>query len=110
MTPMNNGETMTGSQLNVDPDELIRAATDLDRLADQLGSALTQHLPTLSVAPAGRDEVSTVAAQTLTAVGAEFAATTSAGVNELRKIAAVLRAQAGGYRGAEESIEEAFRL
>lgn len=101
---------MTGSRLNVDPDELIRAATELDRLADRLGSALAQHLPTLSVASAGRDEVSTVAAQTLTAVGADFAAATAAGVSELRKIAAVLRAQASGYRGAEESIEEAFRL
>jgi uncharacterized protein YukE len=107
---MTNGEIMNRSQLNVDPDELLRAATDLDRLADQVEGALAQHLPALTVAPAGRDEVSATAANTLTTVAVQFAESTSAGVHELRKIAAVLRAQAGGYRGADESIEEAFRL
>jgi uncharacterized protein YukE len=107
---MSNGENMTRSQLNVNPDELLRAATDLDRLADQVEDALTQHLPALAVTPAGRDEVSATAADTLTAVAEKFAESTSTGVHELRKIAAVLRAQASGYRGAEETIEEAFRL
>jgi uncharacterized protein YukE len=107
---MNNGETMTRSQLNVDTDELLRAAADLDRLADQVEGALTQYAPSLAVAPSGRDEVSASAARTLTAVAAEFTESTSTGVLELRKIAAVLRTQARGYRGAEESVEEAFRL
>lgn len=101
---------MAKEQLNVDSDELLRAAVELDRLADEVEAALAQHQPALAVAPAGRDEVSTTTAATLTAVAETFAEGTSVGVHELRKIAAVLRAQASGYRGAEETIEEAFRL
>jgi hypothetical protein len=54
--------------------------------------------------------VSVAAATTLSAVAESYVRGASAGVHELRKIAAVLRAQAVGYRGAEETIEEAFRL
>lgn len=101
---------MAKEQLNVDSDELLKAAVDLDGLADEVQADLAQHRPALAVAPAGRDEVSTTAAATLSAVAVDYAEGTSTGVHELRKIAAVLRAQAVGYRGAEETIEEAFRL
>lgn len=101
---------MAKGQLNVDSEELLKAAVDLDRLADEVEAALAQHQPALAVVPAGRDEVSTAAAATLSTVAETFAEGTSAGVHELRKIAAVLRAQAVGYRGAEETMEEAFRL
>ncbi|MBA4025434.1 MAG: PE family protein [Gordonia sp.] len=101
---------MGNDQLNVDSDELLRAAGELDTLADGLEVALAQEKPNLSVDPAGRDEVSVAAATTLSAVAETFVGGASAGVHELRKIAAVLRAQAVGYRGAEETIEEAFRL
>lgn len=101
---------MAKGQLNVDSDELLKAAVDLDRLADEVEAAVAQHRPSLTVVPAGRDEVSTTVAGTLSTVADNFADGTSVGVHELRKIAAVLRAQAVGYRGAEETIEEAFRL
>jgi tetrahydromethanopterin S-methyltransferase subunit B len=104
------GAVVAKDQLNVDSDELLRAAIDLDHLADQVEAALAQHQPALAVMAAGRDEVSTAAATTLTTVAETFAEGTAVGVHELRKIAAVLRAQASGYRGAEETIEEAFRL
>ncbi|ORM25085.1 PE family protein [Williamsia sp. 1135] len=101
---------MGSDQLNVDSDELLRAAIELDTLADGLEVTLAQEKPNLSVDPAGRDEVSVAAATTLSAVAETFVGGASVGVHELRKIAAVLRAQAVGYRGAEETIEEAFRL
>lgn len=107
---MTMGVAVTKEHLNVDSDELLKAAVELDRLADEVGAALAQHQPALTVAPAGRDEVSTTGAATLSTVAETFVEGASVGVHELRKIAAVLRAQASGYRGAEETIEEAFRL
>ena len=101
---------MSSDQLKVDSVELLRAAGELDALADGLEAALSQEKSALSVNPAGRDEVSVAAATTLSAVAESYVRGASAGVHELRKIAAVLRAHAVGYRGAEETIEEAFRL
>jgi len=104
------GETMSTGELNVDAGELLRAAGDLDRLANDLEQGVAGHRPALVVQAAGRDEVSTTAAATFGAVAETFTDTAAAGVHELRKIAAVLRAQARNFGTAEDNIEETFRL
>ncbi|AZG48438.1 PE family protein [Gordonia insulae] len=101
---------MTESQLNVDPAELISAASRLDGLADRLAHSLGAVTPALTVRAAGRDEVSQTSAASFTAVAESFTEDSARGVEELRKIAAVLRAQAGGFTRGEDDAAAAFRL
>jgi uncharacterized protein YukE len=104
------GETLSTGELNVDSGELLRAAGDLDRLANELERGVAAHRSSLVVPAAGRDEVSTTAAATFGSVAETFSGTAAAGVHELRKIAAVLRAQARDFGTVEADIEESFRL
>ncbi|MFJ4658152.1 PE domain-containing protein [Nocardia sp. NPDC088792] len=69
------------------------AASQLDALADRLASGLQVEQVKLDLTPAGADEVSVHAAQTLTAVAASFVSSGSDGVTELRTLAATLRNQ-----------------
>lgn len=101
---------MADPQLNVDPTELITAAGRLDRLAERLETSLTTAVPALSVPAAGRDEVSHVSAASFTSVAETFAADSAKGVEELRKIAAVLRAQADGYARGEDDAAAGFHV
>lgn len=101
---------MTETQLQVDPGQLMLAAGRLDGLADRLEKSLTASAPALTVPAAGRDEVSRTSATTFNAVAESFSEDSARGVEELRKIAAVLRAQAGGFTRGDESAAEAFRL
>jgi hypothetical protein len=100
---------MTDAQLNVDPTELISAAGRLDALAGRLERTLGSVVPELSVPAAGRDEVSHTSAATFTAVAESFTADSAGGVEELRKIAAVLRAQADGYTRGEDEAAAGLR-
>ncbi|MXP20566.1 PE domain-containing protein [Gordonia sp. HNM0687] len=101
---------MADPQLNVDPTELITAAGRLDRLAERLETSLASAVPALSVPAAGRDEVSQVSAASFTSVAETFASDSAKGVEELRKIAAVLRAQADGYARGEDDAAAGFRI
>ncbi|MGW9267298.1 PE domain-containing protein, partial [Gordonia terrae] len=58
----------------------------------------------------GRDEVSTAAAASFTAVAEKFETDTATGVTEMRKIAAVLRAQAAGFIEGDAAASDAFRV
>lgn len=73
------------------------AATDaagrLDALAQRLQQELQTSKPTLTVPAAGADEVSVRAAHTMNEVGGSFSTSADAGVLELQKMAASLRAQ-----------------
>ncbi|MFI1915067.1 PE domain-containing protein [Nocardia sp. NPDC020380] len=69
------------------------AASQLDALADRLESGLQVEQVKLDLTPAGADEVSVRAAQTLTAVAASFVSSGGDGVIELRTLAATLRNQ-----------------
>lgn len=101
---------MSNSRLRVEPAELISAASDLDRIADRLELALTGAGRALPVAAQGRDEVSTAAAASFTAVAEKFEKDTATGVLEMRKIAAVLRAQAAGFIEGDAKASDAFRV
>ncbi|WP_040804478.1 PE family protein [Nocardia concava] len=82
-----------------DADTVLAAAADLEAMADRLETALGAE--TLAVPAAGSDKVSLAAAQTLTAVGESFVTQSGLGVDELRKLAAVVRDQATTFGQVE---------
>ncbi|MFE3222505.1 PE family protein [Nocardia sp. NPDC059228] len=84
-----------------DADEVLAAAADLEAMADRLEAALGADGEALSVPAAGSDKVSLAAADTLTAVGASFVSQSASGVDELRKLAAVVRDQAHTFGQVE---------
>ncbi len=82
--------------MEFDPVAAARTAADLDALADRLEDGLRADAPALKIDAPGVDEVSRRAAATLTEVGVSFDSSSGLGVQELRKLAATLRAQARG--------------
>lgn len=82
--------------MEYDPEQAHGAARDLDALADRLSAALHEDGPLLRTDPAGGDEVSTQAAQTLRRVGDSYTEAGELVVYELRKLAAVIRVQSTG--------------
>ncbi|MCU1643411.1 MAG: hypothetical protein JWN03_3686 [Nocardia sp.] len=86
----------------------LQAATQLDALADRISNGMTVEQAKLDIAPAGADEVSVRAAQTLNSVAGSFQTSGGAGVDEVRKLAAALRAQAGHFGQVEEQSALSF--
>ncbi|MGF6889170.1 hypothetical protein ABIA39_008544 [Nocardia sp. GAS34] len=90
-----------------DPVAARNAAVRLDGLADRLEGDLRTNDVALRVAPAGVDEVSARAAGTMNDVAASYSDSASAGVLELHKLAATLRAQADRFgRSEAESVAD----
>ncbi|GAA1479963.1 hypothetical protein GCM10009624_04030 [Gordonia sinesedis] len=100
---------MAAAHLDVDPSELMSAASDLDRLADQLEGSVRTHTPALAVHAAGRDEVSVTTADTFDVQARRFGEDSASAVRELRKIAAVLRDQATGFVRADDDAAAHLR-
>ncbi|MEV6323754.1 PE family protein [Nocardia sp. NPDC051787] len=94
--------------VSFDPAAALDAATRLDGLADRLAADLRISEGALTVAPAGRDEVSERAAATMTSVADSFGETAAAGINELRKVAAELRAQTDRFGRMESENAAEF--
>ncbi|MFI5719067.1 PE family protein [Nocardia sp. NPDC051750] len=94
--------------MEYDPERARGAARDLDVLADRLDAALRADGPLLSTEPAGSDEVSVHSAQTLRRVGDSYSTSGDLVVHELRKLAAVVRAQADGVLEMEFGNTGAF--
>ncbi|MTE11542.1 PE domain-containing protein [Nocardia sp. CT2-14] len=84
-----------------DADTVLSAAADLEAMADRLETALGADAQALSVPAAGSDKVSLAAADTLTSVGTSFVTQSGFGVDELRKLAAVVRDQANTFGQVE---------
>ncbi|MVU78978.1 PE domain-containing protein [Nocardia sp. ET3-3] len=84
-----------------DADTVLAAAAGLEAMADRLEAAVSADAQTLAVPAAGSDKVSLAAADTLTAVGASFVDQSGLGVDELRKLAAVVRDQASAFGRVE---------
>ncbi|GAB0104466.1 hypothetical protein JMUB6875_34400 [Nocardia sp. JMUB6875] len=78
------------------------AAAQLEALADRLAGGLGAEQAKLDFAPAGADEVSLRAAQTLNTVAASFVASGTDGVTELRNLAATLRSQFDAFGQVED--------
>ena len=101
---------MPDPKLIVDPDELISAAGDLDRLADRVEQSVIGTTDRRTVASAGRDEVSTAVAGSFDGVAKGFDADAASGVLELRKLAATLRAQATRGVDADDEVARGLRI
>ncbi|UGT39690.1 PE family protein [Nocardia yamanashiensis] len=94
---------MTTGNVSFDKKAALAAAADLDALADRLEAAVGADSAALSIPAAGADEVSVRAAGTLTAVGASFVQQSAPGVDELRKLATAIRAQADNFGQVEDA-------
>ncbi|MBH0777585.1 PE family protein [Nocardia bovistercoris] len=105
---MVNSGANVGGGVTFDPVAARQASVRLDALADRLERDLRVDEPALRVAPAGIDEVSVRAAQTMTDVAASFSDSADAGILELRKLAATLRSQSNLFAAAEESSVAEF--
>ncbi|MEV3964167.1 PE family protein [Nocardia sp. NPDC050193] len=79
--------------MEYDPAQARRTSADLDALAARLEDVLRTELPALVVDPAGADEVSVRAADTLRTVATSYNDAASRGVFEIRKLAAAVRSQ-----------------
>ncbi|MGW0003352.1 PE family protein [Nocardia grenadensis] len=77
--------------MEIEPTRAHRAAAALDTLAARLETDLDRLIPALAVDPAGTDEVSVRAAETLRGVASSYDDAATAGVLEIRKLAAALR-------------------
>lgn len=97
------------TEIRFDSAAAVNAAAQLDALAQRLENDLGVEQHALSPAPAGIDDVSLRAAQTLTTVGESFQRTVIDGVLELHKIAANLRAQSDRVAQNEEITADEFR-
>lgn len=84
-----------------DPVAAGKASSGLDALADRLAADLRAVQDTLTVPPAGVDEVSGRASQTHNDVAASYLTSAQAGVQEMRKLAATLRLSTTQFDGME---------
>ncbi|MGW4770154.1 PE family protein [Nocardia sp. NPDC004278] len=93
-----------------DPVAARDAAARLDGLAARLEAELREGSPALTVPPAGTDEVSVRAAQTMSNVADSYGQSAAAGIVELRKLAATLRSQAAQFGRAENDSAADFGI
>jgi len=84
-----------------DPQAATEAAGRLDALAQRLRDDIETSKASLTVPPAGTDEVSARAAGTMNDVAGSFSTSADGGVGELQKLAASLRAQVNHFGQAE---------
>lgn len=91
-----------------DPASAGTAAQRLDGLANRLEQDLLAAEQALTVEPAGMDAVSMRAAQTMNQVATSYQETATAGILELRKLAAVLRSQVNQFGRAEDDSATSF--
>jgi hypothetical protein len=92
------------SELRMQPAEVTDATKQLDELADRVQKLMEAEAPNLAVIPSGRDEVSQRVAATLNEVHAAFTKSTDQGTNEIREIAATLRAHSDHIVAAEQEF------
>ncbi|NLE79804.1 MAG: PE family protein [Rhodococcus sp.] len=83
--------------LNVNPEALLLAATELDMLAGRMQAAVTANSAAIQVIPSGTEEVSLHAARYFNTVTNTFMPAISQGIAELHATAATLRQQAAAY-------------
>ncbi|WP_433195514.1 PE family protein [Nocardia sp. CA-107356] len=93
-----------------DPAAARDAAARLDGLAARLEAEFAEGSPALTVPPAGVDEVSMRAAQTMNDVAGSYGQSAAAGIVELRKLAATLRSQATQFGRAENDSVADFAI
>jgi PE family len=86
------------------PAEVADATQQLDQLASRAEKLMQTERPNLTVTGPARDEVSGRVASTLNDVHAAFTKSTDRATNEIREIAATLRAHADNVVAAEQDF------
>jgi hypothetical protein len=86
------------------PVEVADATKRLDELASRVETLMATEAPNLTVTASARDEVSRRVASTLNEVHAAFVKPTDQGANEIREIAATLRAHTDDVVAAEQDF------
>jgi hypothetical protein len=86
------------------PAEVVDATKRLDQLASRAEKLMQDEASNLTVTSPGRDEVSRQVASTLNEVHAQFDKFSDQGTNEIREIAATLRAHTDNVVAAEQEF------
>jgi PE family len=93
------------TDFQLQPADVTDATKQLDELADRVDKLMQAEAPNLAVTASGRDEVSQRVAATLNDVNAAFAKSVGQGTNEIREVAATLRAHTDRVVAAEQDFE-----
>ncbi|MEU7628742.1 PE family protein [Nocardia sp. NPDC049220] len=94
--------------VQLDPAAIRAVAARLDALSARLERDLESTREDLTLAPAGADEVSGRATQTVNAVSAQYQQIHDSGAQELRKLAATLRAHTRSVERVEDDNATMF--
>ena len=86
------------------PVEVTDATKQLDELAGRVDKLMQTEAPNLAVTASGRDEVSQRVAATLNDVNAAFSKSVDQGTNEIREVAATLRAHTDQVVASEQDF------
>lgn len=92
------------ADLRMQPGEVLDATRQLDELASRAEKLMKDEADNLTVDAAGRDEVSGRVASTLNDVHADFRRMADQGANEIREMAATLRAHTDNVLAAEQDF------
>ncbi|TCJ97754.1 PE family protein [Nocardia alba] len=97
------------SRIEIDHELARTAAGRLDQLADGLEGSLRLRTASLSPVAAALDPVSRTTAQTIGTVGDSFQQSYAGGIEQLRQVAANLRAHAVLVESTEDDGSDLFR-
>ena len=92
------------ANFSMQPGEVGDATKQLDELANRVEKLMSTEAPNLTVTASGRDEVSQRVASTLNEVHAQFTKSSEQGANEIREVAATLRAHTDNVVAAEQDF------
>jgi hypothetical protein len=92
------------ADFRMQPAEVADATRQLDQLAGRAEQLMQIDQPNLVVTAAGRDEVSRRVASTLNEVHTQFVESTGHATNQMRQMAATLRAHANNVIAAEQDF------
>jgi hypothetical protein len=92
------------ADFRMQPQEVADATRQLDQLASRAEKLMQTEAPNLTATAAARDEVSRRVASTLNEVHAAFSKSTDQATNEIREIAATLRAHTDNVVAAEQDF------
>jgi ElaB/YqjD/DUF883 family membrane-anchored ribosome-binding protein len=92
------------ADFRMQPAEVADATKQIDQLASRAEKLMQTEAPNLTVTAAARDEVSQRVSSTLNEVHAAFSKSTDEATNQLRNIAATLRAHTDNVVAAEQDF------
>jgi hypothetical protein len=92
------------ADFRMQPQEVADATRQLDQLASRAEKLMQTEAPNLTVTAAAKDEVSRRVASTLNDVHTAFDKSTDQATNEIRSVAATLRAHADNVVAAEQDF------